>query len=247
MFVNQISIEKVFLEERFFQDSNIKLESWKDEFIIELLNWYNDKLRTLRMRKGTGCINEWKQYYQQIVRMLYYAVVKLNIRDKISLKNVFEYFFEVEDDDPYRNDPDMISAEKLLNVYFYIVKKIGKKSYEDLQKNDTNYNELYPFVGRWDNEIMKDLCDHLMINYICEDGKILYSEPVYRDDFEDEQYTDPEISDSDNETPESDSDSEYMEPQKELSVEELFEQIVDRFVNAILDGMERRAKKENPE
>ena len=173
MFVNQISIEKVFLEERFFQDSNIKLESWKDEFIIELLNWYNDKLRTLRMRKGTDCINEWKQYYQQIVRILYYVVIKLNIRDNISLKNVFRYFFEVEDDDPYRNDPDMISAEKLLNVYNYLVKKISNKKYNE--EWPKNYEIIYPFVGRWDNEIMKDMYDHLFVT--SENGMIVHSIP----------------------------------------------------------------------
>ena len=217
MFVNQINIEKVFEEGFFIHDFRIKLESWKDEFIVELLKWYSEKVRKIRMRKGNGNYNEWKLFYEQVVRILYIFVISHDIRDKVSLENIFRYFFEVEDDSPYRDDPDMISAEKLLKVYFYIVKKIGKKSYK---KKHTNYKELYPFVGRWDNEEIKDLYDHLMINYICENGKILYCTPIYRDDFEDEQYTDPELSDSDEEIPESDSDSEYMEPQNEPTVEE---------------------------
>ena len=172
MFVNRVI--NMFLEgDHSFDDFHFVGECWKDDFIIELLRWYDGKVKSIWHRKGEDNKEEWKQYYQQIVRMLYYAVIKLNLFNKISLKNVFEYFFEVEDDDPYRNDPDMISAEKLLNVYNYLVKKISNKKYNE--EWPKNYEIIYPFVGRWDNEIMKDMYDHLFVT--SENGMIVHSIP----------------------------------------------------------------------
>ena len=182
MFVNRVVT--MFLEGDYsFTDFHFVTECWKDDFILELLRWYDIKVKLIRRRKGEDNYPEWKQYYEQIVRILYYTVINRNIRDKISLKNIFRYFFEVEDDDPYRDDPDMISAEKLLKIYFYIVKKIGKKSYK--KKDHNNYEKLYPFVGRWDNEMIKELYDHLSI--VKENGIIVDCYPLWECDGEEEE------------------------------------------------------------
>ena len=174
MFVNRAVV--MILEDVYsFNDLCFVSRCWKDDFIVELLRWYDIKVKLIRHRKGGehACFKEWKQYYQQIVRMLYYAVVIFNIRQITPLKEFFRYFFEVEDDDPYRNDPDMISAEKLLNVYNYLVKKISNKKYNE--EWPKNYEIIYPFVGRWDNEIMKDMYDHLFVT--SENGMIVHSIP----------------------------------------------------------------------
>ena len=88
-------------------------------------------------------------------RMLYYVVIRLNIRDYALIKSIFRYFFEVEDDDPYRDDPYLISAEKLLQVYRYIMKKIDKIDKESSDKHRTFPLQLHPFVDHWDTERMK--------------------------------------------------------------------------------------------
>lgn len=187
MFPNEIELF-TFLNGDFPEDL-FESECWKDDFIIELFRWYNNKYQKIDIRKGRGEYKEWKEYYEQMVRILYLAVIKYNIRDTNSLKNVFEYFFEVEDDDPYRYDPDMISAEKLLNVYNYIVKKIGNKKYEK-EEEDKKYDNLYPFVGRWNNDIMTDLYAHLDIR--TENGKIVGSIPRLGEEEEEPIAEEPE-------------------------------------------------------
>ena len=225
MFLNKTAIEKILEDGRFFQDSNIRIDSWRDEFVIELLKWYDEKVRMIRTsKKKANNYNEWKQYYEQVVRILYHVVVKLNIRDNLSLGNIFRYFFEV-DDSPYRADPDIISAEKLLNIYFFIVEKLSGKPYKKYKV----YDEIHPFVGRWDNVIMRDLADHLMINYVCENGKILYCTPIYRDDDEDEQYIDPKMSEEEDE-----------EDDPEEPIEVVLERTVNKFVSDILDILKKR-------
>lgn len=170
MFPNEIELFTFFDGD--FPEDLFESECWKDDFIIELFRWYTNKYWKNDLNMSSREIEEWKEYYEQMVRILYLAVIKYNIRDKNSLKNVFDYFFEVEDDDPYRHDPDMISAEKLLNVYNYIVKKIGNKKYV---KEDKKYENLYPFVGRWNNDIMTSLYANLDIR--TENGKIVSSIP----------------------------------------------------------------------
>lgn len=146
-----------------------KPKCWKEEFICELLRWFEEKVDAIKTRKNkSGSAElEWKDHYEQMFRILYYAVITCNIRDYDSLKKFFRYFFEVEDDDPYRDDPDMISAEKLLKVYNYIVKNIGK-FYRNGDRCD--FDIIWPFCGRWFTLEMKDLEENMALRVI--DGKI---------------------------------------------------------------------------
>ena len=153
-------VEKILDRENIFTDYKFIVQCWEDEFIVELLRWYDYKVSNIRKNKrccGFWDEEKWTQYYEQMFRMLYYAVITRKLRKPNSLKNLFRYFFEVEDEDPYRYDPDLISAEKLLMVYFYIIKKIGKLSY----KEDYVNSGIYPLVGHWDTEQMKDLYEHV--------------------------------------------------------------------------------------
>ena len=161
VFVISRVVKNVLSREKTFADYEFRVECWEDDFIVELLRWYDYKVSNMKNDKrnwGVNSLEIWRIYYEQMVRMLYYAVITLKLRGANSLKNLFRYFFEVEDEDPYRHDYDLMSAEKLLQVYFYVIKKIGKKSYK---KDCENYNEIYPFVGHWDTEQMKDLYEHM--------------------------------------------------------------------------------------
>ena len=154
-------VKNILSRENTFADYEFIVESWEDNFIVELLRWYDNKVSKIEYNKRNWhtCSDEsrWRQYYEQMFRMLYYAVIMLKLRGPKSLKNLFRYFFEVEDEDTYRRHPDLISAEKLLMVYNYIIKIIGKISYK---KDRGNLPDFYPFIGHWDTEQMQDLYEH---------------------------------------------------------------------------------------
>ena len=174
MAIKKLSVDyynyiKVLYRELTFKNCDFIIESWEDAFIVELLKWYDNKVSTIKDRKkkwGNCSEEKWKEYYEQMVRMLYFAVIRLNIKNYAWLKNLFRYFFEVEDDDPYRDDPEMISAEKLLKVYTYITNKIDKKSYQHSDKHRMFPVHQYTFIGHWDTEQMKDLFDDFCMNVI---------------------------------------------------------------------------------
>ena len=150
-------------------DYDFGVYSWEDAFIVELLKWYDNKVSTIKDRKkkwGNGSKEKWEEYYEQMVRMLYFAVIRFGETVYPHLKSIFDFFFEVEDDDPYRDDPYMISAEKLLQVYKYIENKIDKKSYKHSSKHRMAAVHQYPFIGHWNTPMMKDLYDDFCMNYI---------------------------------------------------------------------------------
>ena len=156
-----------------FTDYDYGIYYWEDAFIVELLKWYDNKVSTIkdRKKKCANCsVEKWEEYYEQIVRMLYYGVIKLGWTLQTCLEEIFDYFFEVEDDDPYRDDPYMISTEKLLQVYKYIENKIDKKSYEHSSKHRLFPVHQYPFIGYWNTEEMKDLYDDFCENLIKSRG-----------------------------------------------------------------------------
>lgn len=166
MFVNLKNIKIILNRENTFADCDFVIDSWEDDFIVELLKWYDNKVSNIRKNKrccGFWDEEKWTQYYEQMFRMLYYAVITLKLRFASSMKSIFNYFFEVEDEDPYGNHPDLMSAEKLLQVYFYIIRKIGKKRYG---KNYHVHYQLWPFVGHWDTEQMKDMYEHLNVHEV---------------------------------------------------------------------------------
>lgn len=160
--------EKILYREKTFDDYNFIVQCWEDDFIVQLLKWYDYKVSHIEWNKRNWhtCSDEsrWRQYYEQMFRMLYYAVIQLKLREPNSLKDLFRYFFEVEEEDPYGRHPDLISAEKLLMVYNYIIKKIGKRSY----KEDYVNPGIYPLVGHWNTEQMKDLYEHVRSHQIFE-------------------------------------------------------------------------------
>ena len=104
------------------------LNTWHDAFIVELLKWFNKKIeqmpefkRDVRNR-DKDWIEHWTNYYEQYVRILYYFVVYKNIQDSDVLSKIFRYLFLVnKDDNPYRDYYDMISSEKLMKVYKYLI------------------------------------------------------------------------------------------------------------------------------
>ena len=128
--VNKEIIEMILNREMKITDFDFEepLNTWHDAFIVELLKWFNKKIeqmpefkRDVRNR-DKDWIEHWTNYYEQYVRILYYFVVYKNIQDSDVLSKIFRYLFLVnKDDNPYRDYYDMISSEKLMKVYKYLI------------------------------------------------------------------------------------------------------------------------------
>ena len=102
------TIEKILSLEKKFTDFIFEPSTWFDGFIVELLRWFDNKMNEIS--DNDNDFDQWKTYYEQIVRILYHFVVYEGLYDIYSLvKMVFEYLFSV-DDDPYRNDYNIISS-----------------------------------------------------------------------------------------------------------------------------------------
>ena len=90
-----------------------------------MVSTVNKKIKAMQERKhdfgDKDWLEHWTSYYEQYVRILYYFVVYKNIQDSDNLKMIFVYLFPVDkDDNPYRNDSDIISSEKLIKVYEHL-------------------------------------------------------------------------------------------------------------------------------
>ena len=162
--VNKKIIEMILNREMKVTDFNFEepLNTWHDAFILELLKWFDKKINDIPVRKhdlrDKDWLEHWTSYYEQYVRILYYFVVYKNIQDSDDLKMIFVYLFPVDkDDNPYRNDSDMISAEKLIKVYKYLI------MYTPDLKKDNKERECLDnvLIGRWNNEKMKNKLDYI--------------------------------------------------------------------------------------
>ena len=150
-------VEMILSREMEFINFNFdKPSKWEDAFVVELLRWYDIKIKIIPDRKCDSSIN-WETYYEQIVRILYYYVKYLGIKDYDKLYKIFRYLFTVDkNDNPYRNSYDMISAEKLMKVYNYLFIKVSDY-FNKLKYNKDHVCEGYivPLVGIWNTEEMR--------------------------------------------------------------------------------------------
>ena len=152
------TIEKILSLEKKFTDFIFESSTWFDGFIVELLRWFDNKMNEIS--DNDNDFDQWKTYYEQIVRILYHFVVYEGLYDIYSLvKMVFEYLFSV--DDPYRNDYNIISSEELMNVYNNIIDSVSC----DLQHYPYNWRDSIDLlIGRWDTKEMKDKVNDIVIN-----------------------------------------------------------------------------------
>ena len=152
------TIEKILSLEKKFTDFIFKPSIWFDGFIVELLIWFDNKISEISDRDIE--FNKWKTYYEQIVRILYHFVVYEGLYDIYSLvKMVFEYLFSV--DDPYRNDYNIISSEKLMDVYNNIIDSVSC----DLQHYPYNWREYIDvLIGRWKTKEMENKIKYIRTN-----------------------------------------------------------------------------------
>ena len=164
-------IEMILSREMKFNDFNFRPYTWEDSFIVELLRWFDNKYIYIPMRKLHGPENaynfiHWKTYYEQIVRIFYNIVIVKNIQDSKQLNKIFSYLFSVDkNDNPYRDSFDIISSEKLMNIYEYLIKNTGGlKEYSP----DRDYIDV--LIGRWNTKEMKNKLDNIRAN---EDNSVI--------------------------------------------------------------------------
>ena len=146
--VNKKIIEMILNREMKFTDFNFKPETWYDAFIVELLKWYDNKIKIIskKYEHYQELFDDSKIYYEQLVRILYYFVIYMNIQDYRQLYNNLRYLFIDEKDDKH-NDPKML--KNLIELYEIIIKDIPnlKKDYRDNEYIDV-------FIDKWNDIYM---------------------------------------------------------------------------------------------
>ena len=193
--VNKEIIEMILNREMKITDFDFEepLNTWHDAFIVELLKWFNKKIeqmpefkRDVRNR-DKDWIEHWTNYYEQYVRILYYFVVYKNIQDSDVLSKIFRYLFLVnKDDNPYRDYYDMISSEKLMKVYKYLI------MYTPNLKKDSEERECLDnvLVGIWNNKEIENRLERiLIINVKTFDNYVLMTHlTISDDDYNEDNY-----------------------------------------------------------
>ena len=193
--VNKEIIEMILNREMKITDFDFEepLNTWHDAFIVELLKWFNKKIeqmpefkRDVRNR-DKDWIEHWTNYYEQYVRILYYFVVYKNIQDSDVLSKIFRYLFLVnKDDNPYRDYYDMISSEKLMKVYKYLI------MYTPNLKKDSEERECLDnvLVGIWNNKEIENRLERiLIINIKTFDNYVLMTHlTIDDDDYNEDNY-----------------------------------------------------------
>ena len=152
---NDKIIEMIISREIKFTDFIFKPSFWEDEFVVELLKWYDNEIEDIPLKDGN--YDNWKTYYEQIVRILYYFVVYKDIKDSKQLSKIFSYLFSI--DDSYKNNYNTISSEKLMKVYNYLINHTPNLK-EDSQ--DREYIDV--LIGRWKTKEMENKIKYIRTN-----------------------------------------------------------------------------------
>ena len=160
--VNAKIIEMILSEKMKFNDFNFKPSTWKDGFIVELLRWFDNKINEISTRKlcdstNINDFNNWKTYYEQFVRILYYFVVYKDIKDSKQLSKIFSYLFSI--DDSYKNNYNTISSEKIMKVYNYLINHTPNLKE---QSQDREYIDV--LIGRWKTKEMENKIKYIRTN-----------------------------------------------------------------------------------
>ena len=150
--VNKKIIEMILNREMKFTDFNFKPDTWYDAFIVELLKWYDNKIEEIykKYEFRKDLFDENKIYYEQLVRILYYFVIYMNIQDYKQLYNNLRYLFSDDKDDKY-NDLHML--ENLIELYKIIINNIPNlnKIYRNKEYIDVSIDV---FIDKWNNTDM---------------------------------------------------------------------------------------------
>ena len=162
-------IELILKRELKFTDFNFIPLTWYDGFTVELLRWYDKQVDEIPLSKHFDVEDEnydnWKTYYEQIVRILYYFVVykQLSIYECL-LRRVFDYlvdnlnFFHV-------SHYSYISSNKLMEVYQYIYSNIPRNLNILREEEDVKMEPLNDLlIGRWKNEEMENKLNNIVIS-----------------------------------------------------------------------------------
>ena len=150
--VNTKIIEMILNREMKFTDLNFEPETWYDAFIVELLKWYDNKIKIIskKYEHYQELFDDNKIYYEQLVRILYYFVIYMNIQDYKQLYNNLRYLFSDDKDDKY-NDLHML--ENLIELYKIIINNIPNlnKIYRNKEYIDVFIDV---FIDKWNNTDM---------------------------------------------------------------------------------------------
>ena len=143
--VNKIIIESILKRELKFDDFNFEPSTWHDAFIVELLKWFDKKIKIAykKYEHMPDWFDESKIFYEQNVRFLYYFVVYMNIQDSNQLSNIFNYLFTDENSIDKHHNPH-ISSEFLIELYNFVINNIPnlKKDYRDREYIDVLIDKL---------------------------------------------------------------------------------------------------------
>ena len=149
--INVETIKKILSLKKKFTDFNFEISTWEDGFILELLKWFDNKIKQISNLNEIA-FEYWKDYYEQIVRILYYFVVYKDIQDSKYLYDIFSYlFFNITTRRWYH-----IDSKELMSVYNYLINKTPNYLEKSFQ-----VNEIDVLIGRWNNEKTRNRLENI--------------------------------------------------------------------------------------
>lgn len=154
--INVETFKNILSLKKKFTDFNFEISTWEDGFILELLKWFDNKIKQISNLNEIA-FEYWKDYYEQIVRVLYYFVVYKDIKDSKQLSKIFSYLFSI--DNSYKNNYNTISSEKLMNVYNYLINHTPNLKE---QSQDREYIDV--LIGSWKTKEMENKIKYIRTN-----------------------------------------------------------------------------------
>ena len=156
--INVETFKNILSLKKKFTDFNFEISTWEDGFILELLKWFDNKIKQISNLNEIA-FEYWKDYYEQIVRVLYYFVVYKDIQDSKELYDFFSYLF-------FHQRRSHIDKE-LMSVYNYLINKTPNYLEKSFQKYHYRNNvfEIDVLIGRWNNEGTRNRLENIN-NYL---------------------------------------------------------------------------------
>ena len=176
------TIRKILSLEKKFNDFIFEPSTWFDGFIVELLRWFDNKINEISDNDNE--FDQWKTYYVQIVKILYHFVVYEGLYDYDDLvKLVFKYLFYSSCEiylNPYENDYNFISPEKLMYVYYNIIGRISDLHHHPGIDWKPRLDDSL-FIGKWDTEERWNKLDNVVIKISANENKsaFLYEVTIF--------------------------------------------------------------------
>lgn len=151
-----------------------------DEFIVILLKYYDKHVSKIEEKEvGEPLFNHFRNYYEQLVRILYHFVIYEKIRESGPLHMIFSYLFPF-DKDNFIKIYGKKFPHKLIDLFIDIR---DKTSWPFKDISDREYIDV--FIGEWNTEERR--LEHIEVDSVLK-NMYVYTIAYIHDDAYKEEY-----------------------------------------------------------